>query len=203
MTLLDGPRPGATEVTVWNLELTDPAALHPGRAPDVEPLVLPAGRAAPELCRFFYQLVGGPWHWVDQLSWSTERWASWCDREELHLVSCWVDGVPAGYYEFEEQGASAEIVHFGLAEPFIGCGLGGWLLTDAVNRAFALDPIDRVWLHTCSLDGPGALANYRARGFDVVTESTEWRDLDPTSGDSTGPGVDTGSDRSPDPTSGS
>jgi hypothetical protein len=27
-----------------------------------------------------------------------------------------------------------------------------------------------VWLHTCSLDGPHALANYRARGFEVYDE---------------------------------
>jgi len=182
MTLLDGEQPGATEVTVWDLELTDPGQLRRGRAPDVEPLLLPAGLPAPELCRFFYELVGGPWHWVDQLSWSPQQWLSWCDRPELHLISCWIEGVPAGYYEFEQQGSSAEIVHFGLAERFIGQGLGGWLLTDAVDRAFATDGVDRVWLHTCSLDGPGAMANYQARGFEVVKESTEWRDLSRSAG---------------------
>jgi hypothetical protein len=28
----------------------------------------------------------------------------------------------------------------------------------------------RVWVHTCSLDHPGALANYLARGFRVFKE---------------------------------
>jgi hypothetical protein len=33
-----------------------------------------------------------------------------------------------------------------------------------------MDGTTRVWLHTCTLDGPHALANYRARGFDVSRE---------------------------------
>lgn len=177
MTLLDGPAPGATEVTVWDLELTDPGDVRPGRSPDVDPVLMVAARPAPELCRFFYQLIGGPWHWVDQLSWTERQWNAWCDRPELHLVTCWVDGVPAGYYEFEQQGQSAEIVHFGLVEQFFGRGLGAWLLTDALHRAFAVEGVERVWLHTCSLDGPAAMANYQARGFRVVGEASEWRDL--------------------------
>ncbi|OQY78842.1 MAG: GNAT family N-acetyltransferase, partial [Anaerolineae bacterium UTCFX5] len=27
---------------------------------------------------------------------------------------------------------------------------------------------NRVWVHTCNLDGPQALKNYMARGFEVV-----------------------------------
>ncbi|MEM9565519.1 MAG: GNAT family N-acetyltransferase [Actinomycetota bacterium] len=179
MTRVDGPQPGATEVTVWDLELAGPDALRPGREPDVEPVLLVAERSAPELSRFFYQLVGGPWHWVDRLDWPPERWASWSERPELHLVTCWVDGVPAGYYELEVQGASVEIVYFGLAERFFGCGLGGWLLTDALRRATDLDGAERVWLHTCSLDGPAALGNYQARGMTIVRQSSEWRLVTP------------------------
>lgn len=183
MTLLDGPEPGATEVTIWDLEMASAGQLRPGRAPDVDPVLLVAEQPAPELCRFFYQLVGGPWHWVDHLPWSLERWVAWCERPGFHLVTCWVDGVPAGYYEFEEQGSRAEIIHFGLVERFFGRGLGGWLLADAVNRAFATEGIETVGLNTCSLDGPSALDNYRARGFEVVGQRTQWRRLD-------GPGHD-------------
>jgi len=32
-------------------------------------------------------------------------------------------------------------------------------------------------VHTCSLDGPHALANYRARGFTVVAAITDSQDL--------------------------
>ena len=30
----------------------------------------------------------------------------------------------------------------------------------------------RVWVHTCSLDGPTALANYQARGFRLYDTKT-------------------------------
>jgi GNAT superfamily N-acetyltransferase len=49
----------------------------------------------------------------------------------------------------------------------IGQGLGRALLTKAVDVSWSLRPT-RVWLHTCTLDHPAALANYLARGFKVM-----------------------------------
>jgi len=34
----------------------------------------------------------------------------------------------------------------------------------------------RVWLHTCTLDHPSALANYKARGFRIFKEVVSQRD---------------------------
>ena len=43
------------------------------------------------------------------------------------------------------------------------------LLTSAIDEAWSLKPAaSRVWLHTCTLDHPAALANYLARGFQVT-----------------------------------
>ena len=77
-------------------------------------------------------------------------------------------------------GADAEVVQFGLLPAFVGRGLGGALLTAAAQRAWAMpaaadEPggaVRRVWLHTCTLDSPPALANYRARGFRVFRTET-------------------------------
>jgi hypothetical protein len=61
-----------------------------------------------------------------------------------------------------------EIAYFGLMPSGIGQGLGRALLTRAVDAAWSLKPQpSRVWLHTCTLDHPAALANYLARGFKV------------------------------------
>jgi GNAT superfamily N-acetyltransferase len=66
-----------------------------------------------------------------------------------------------------------EIVYFGLLPRFIGRGLGGPLLSRAVERGFERGA-SRVWVHTCSLDHPRALAAYRARGFRLFrTETVE------------------------------
>ena len=54
----------------------------------------------------------------------------------------------------------------GFFPEFTGRGLGGYLLTDAVERAWA-SGARRVWLHTCSFDHPFAIQNYLGRGFTV------------------------------------
>ena len=175
MTLLAGPEPGATEVTVWSLEMNSLAELRPGRVPHQEPLLLDALRPAPELSRFCYELVGGPWHWCERGAWTRAQWLAWVDRPEHHLVTAWLDGVPAGYFELEQQpGGDVALAYFGLAPGFSGQGLGGWLLTQALVHAWCLKDTRRVWVHTCSLDGPAALPNYQARGMVRFAEATEW-----------------------------
>ncbi len=149
-----------------------------GREPDVEALLLEAKRPAPELSAFFYRLIGASWHWTGKLAWTDDEWRAWVERPEHHLLSCWVDGVPAGYVEFEQQtDGSVEIAYFGLVSEFHGVGLGGWLLSQAIDFAWGLAGTKRVWLHTCSLDGPAALANYQARGFEIVEVETDNRSI--------------------------
>jgi hypothetical protein len=64
------------------------------------------------------------------------------------------------------QGGEVEIETFGLVPEFIGKGLGGYALTLGVQRAWNLVPgVRRIWLHTSSLDHPGALPNHQRRGF--------------------------------------
>jgi GNAT superfamily N-acetyltransferase len=173
--LVDGPGEGIIEVTVWNLEMTDPSLVRPAGEPDIDVQLMVADRPAPQLSKWMYELVGGRWHWVDRLGWSDEQWRRWVDRPEHHLVTAWIDGAPAGYFELEEQPPSVELVHLGLTPEFIGNGLGGWLLNKALERAWAIPGTRRVWLHTCSLDGPHAVANYEARGFSPAGHQTEWR----------------------------
>lgn len=176
VTLVPGPVEGATAVTVWSLEMTDPAQLRPSTArPDPEPVLLQAGRPAPELSRFFYGLVGRPWHWVDRLAWDDDAWAGWTARPGHRLLTCWVDGVPAGYAELDAVGRDVEVAYFGLVPAFVGRGLGGWLLTRALRAAWELPGAGRVWLHTCSLDAPAALPAYEARGLRRCAEEVEYR----------------------------
>ncbi len=166
------------EVTEWSLEMTSPEAHRRGRTPSVEPTVLHALQPAPELSEFFYRLVGGPWHWTGRLVWTKQEWAEWTDRPEQHLHTCWVDGVPAGYVELHQQGADTEIVYFGLVNSMHGKGLGSWLLSYGIDRAWELPTTERVWLHTCSDDGPHALSNYQSRGLAIYKTTTFSRPVD-------------------------
>ena len=111
------------------------------------------------------------------MSWSYQQWLDYLDRPELETWVGYVEGTPAGYFELERQPENqVEIAYFGLLPQFIGNGLGGRLLTCSVERAWKMGAA-RVWVHTCTLDGPAALSNYRARGFRIFKEETHEVDL--------------------------
>lgn len=184
MTRVDHPGPGVRAVVVTDLEMTSPDRLRPAREPKVEASLVRAGRPAPELSRFFYRAVGGDWYWLDRIGWTRDQWLAWVSSPGYELWTCWVDGVPAGYVELDRRDdGSCEIAYFGLLPDFAGLGLGGWLLTRATERAWAVAGTRRVWVHTCELDSPVAVANYRARGFEPCGTSVEhWDTSSPSPG---------------------
>ncbi len=159
-------------VTTYYLEITDPAQVSPP-ATNTSPLTVQwAEIPCPPLNRFLYTTVGAAWQWTDRLSWTDAQWLAYLDRPALRTWLGYVAGTPVGYFELEHQrAANVEIKSFGLLPQFIGQGLGGHLLTAAIEQAWCLGAT-RVWLHTCSLDGPAALRNYQARGFRVYHEET-------------------------------
>ncbi len=165
------------EITTYYLEMTSPADLRPARTAADGFRVEQARIASPELNRFFYTAVGGDWFWVDRLSWSYDQWLAWVDRPELETWIAYLDGTPAGYFELEkQQDGNIELTYFGLLPRFVGRGLGGALLTAAVERAWRMGA-SRVWLHTCSLDSPAALPAYQARGFRLYRQEAEAKDF--------------------------
>jgi GNAT superfamily N-acetyltransferase len=164
------------EVTTWYLEMLNPAQLKFSPPGDYELRIEQAKVPSPEFSRFLYSSVGGDWYWLDRLSWSYDRWLSYLDRPEVETWVAYISGTPAGYVELEAQGENVEIAYFGLLRQFIGKRLGGHLLSVGVQRAWAMGA-QRVWVHTCSLDGPHALANYQARGFQIYHQETHWEEL--------------------------
>jgi GNAT superfamily N-acetyltransferase len=165
------------DVTTWSLEMLDRAQLKPAPRPQLDLLLLEAELPSPELGRFLYTAVGGDWYWIDRLGWT---YAQWEERLADPRVETWVAyfrGTPAGYFELDLQDeGSLEIAYFGLLPGLVGKGLGGWLLTAAIERGWELGA-RRVWVHTCSLDGPNALANYQARGMKVFKEESAPQEL--------------------------
>jgi GNAT superfamily N-acetyltransferase len=163
--------------------MRDVAALRPAPPPRRPVEVRQAVVPGPEFSRFLYTAVGGDWYWVDRLPWTYAEWQRWVERPEL---STWVaarEGSPAGYAELEVQALAGskpavdvEISAFGLLPQFRGAGVGGWFLTEVLRRAWTMNP-RRVWVHTCSLDGPAALPNYQARGLSVYDQRTEEKSL--------------------------
>jgi len=156
-----------TTVVITHLELRSREQFRPAGPARIEHRLERVAIACPEFNRCLYTAVGAGWTWHGRLGWSYARWLAWLDRPELETWVAFVSGSPAGYFELEHQpDRNAEIVYFGVLPRFIGQGLGGALLNAAVRRAWDAGA-ERVWLHTCSLDHPGALPNYLARGFEA------------------------------------
>jgi GNAT superfamily N-acetyltransferase len=164
-------------VTTWYLQMLDPRELRPKRSPRTDLALVRVAPPMPELNRFFYTAVGGDWFWFDRLPWSYQEWLDYLNRPELETWMLTAAGVPAGYFELELQpDNSVELAYFGLLPNYVGVGLGGHLLTCAIEQGWATGA-NRVWLHTCSLDHPHALANYHARGLRLYDEATATFDV--------------------------
>jgi GNAT superfamily N-acetyltransferase len=122
--------------------------------------------------RYLYAEVGRKYHWVDRLGWTDDEIRAYLADPGVSLWVMYYTGSPAGYFELKrEADGSTELAYFGLLEEFIGRGLGKYLLSYAIKRAWS-DGANRVWVHTCTLDGAAALPNYLKRGFKPFAERT-------------------------------
>jgi len=123
--------------------------------------------------RYLYQSVGENYRWRDRLVMPNSELRAILSSSKTHIYVLYVSGAAAGYIELNQDGSSTEVAYFGLREEYHGRGLGKYLLNYGVQKAWELETTRRVWLHTCNLDGPHALANYKKRGFSVYMEERE------------------------------
>jgi ribosomal protein S18 acetylase RimI-like enzyme len=162
------PAGAGTTVTVTTTYLHIPtrAQFRPIFTENPDAQIIQAYNASAGFYRFLYGSVGRDYHWVDRFAWSDERIEMHLARPTTTLLVLYVRGVPAGYVELDAASTEpgTEVAYFGLIGAFHGRGLGKHLLSAGVQRAFD-DGAARVWVHTCTLDGKHALANYQARGF--------------------------------------
>ena len=160
------------EVVRTYLELRSPAQLRPVRTDDASVAFVRRVHVSVDDYRRLYRAVGERWHWKDRNAWSDDRLAEHLASPDVTVWECVAAGESAGFFELQrQQDGSVEIAYFGLVERFMGRGFGKAMLTRAAEEAWALAP-SRVWLHTCTLDSPRALPNYRARGFEETRRET-------------------------------
>tara|TARA_B100000282_G_C31564935_1_gene413870 strand:+ start:54 stop:560 length:507 start_codon:yes stop_codon:yes gene_type:complete len=121
-----------------------------------------------QLNKFFYKQVGKKHRWIDRLSWSDEKWINFISNKNLETYVISESDDLIGFFEllYNPDLKETEISYFGLLEEYIGKGIGGYALSEAIKKSFEKN-IKRVWLHTCTLDHPNALKNYIARGMKV------------------------------------
>ena len=121
-----------------------------------------------QLNKFFYKNIGKKHRWVDRLVWAESQWIDYVSNNKVKTYIFKYKEELVGFFEliFHFEKKEVEIAYFGILEEFQNKKLGSYLLTQAIKKAFAGN-INRVWVHTCSLDHKNALNNYTARGMKI------------------------------------
>ena len=126
-----------------------------------------------QLNKFFYKNIGKKHKWIDRLVWTENQWIDYVSSEKVKTYVLKYKDDLAGFFEliFHSEKNEIEIAYFGILEEFQNKKLGSYLLSQAIQKSFEKD-INRVWVHTCSLDHKNALNNYIARGMKIFKTET-------------------------------
>ena len=126
-----------------------------------------------QLNKFFYKNIGKKHQWIDRLIWTESQWINYVSNKNVKTYVFKFKNDLAGFFELISHGEKkeVEIAYFGLLEEFQNKKLGSYLLYQAIQKSFNVG-IDRVWVHTCSLDHKNALHNYIARGMKIFKTET-------------------------------
>ena len=150
------------------LEIKNISELSQISKPDKSCLVKIVDPTDFNLNKFFYKQIGKKYRWIDRLSWENKKWIEYVNNKDVKTYKLIKGEELIGYFEqiFNNKKNDCEIAYFGILEEYFGKNYGAYLLSEAIKLSFQND-VDRVWLHTCSLDHKNALPNYIARGMKI------------------------------------
>jgi len=160
--------PGHVAAVVTFLEMTEPPA--PSAAPD-SPLRLERWHVVdPGRYRALFRRVGARWLWFSRLAMDDSALME--NVAEVHAVLD-AAGEEVGLVELDFRAPGECLIRFlGLVPELAGRGHGRWLF--ARTLALAWRPgVERVRVHTCSLDHPAALPAYLRAGFTACSRAFE------------------------------
>jgi GNAT superfamily N-acetyltransferase len=124
----------------------------------------------PERYRALFAEVGARWLWFSRLAMRDSELRSQVGA--VHSVTG-ADGADCGLVELDFRDARLCRIRFlGLVPALTGMGHGRWLFAETLARAWA-PGIERVTVHTCSLDHPAALPAYLRAGFTAYARAFE------------------------------
>ena len=126
-----------------------------------------------QLNKFFYKNIGKKHKWVDRLVWTEAQWIDYVSNKNVKTYVFKFKDDLAGFFELilHSEKKEVEIAYFGLLEEFHNKKLGSYLLSQAIKKSFK-ENINRVWVHTCTLDHKNALKNYISRGMKIFKTET-------------------------------
>jgi GNAT superfamily N-acetyltransferase len=165
---------GKIAAVVTHLEMTERPALRP----DPEGAWTLRRVSSPDLDWFrdLYRRVGEEWLWFSRLQMADAELAAIVRSPMVDVHALVHEGRDEGLLELDfREAGQCELAFFGVTAKLIGGGAGRWLMNRALELAWSRQ-VSRVWVHTCTLDHPSALAFYRRSGFRAFRRQIEIAD---------------------------
>ena len=177
MTLPDGYSDlpaGKVAAVVTHLEMTERPALRS----DPEGAWTLRRVPSPDLDWFrdLYRRVGEEWLWFSRLQMADAELAAIIRSPMVDVHALVHEGRDEGLLELDfREAGQCELAFFGVTADLVGSGAGRWLMNRALEQAWSRQ-VSRVWVHTCTLDHPSALAFYQRSGFRAFRRQIEIAD---------------------------
>ncbi|MBV8531317.1 MAG: GNAT family N-acetyltransferase [Candidatus Eremiobacteraeota bacterium] len=115
--------------------------------------------------RALFHRVGDEYLWAARLLMPEAQLQDLLEDSRLEVYALATSRGDEGLLELDFRvDRECELVLFGVAAALVNTGAGRWLMNRALEVVWS-HPVDRFWLHTCTLDHPSALAFYRRTGF--------------------------------------
>jgi GNAT superfamily N-acetyltransferase len=178
MSLADGytdlpPGKLANVVTCFEMRRrARPRPEHVSLALTIEPFTEPD---APRY-RALVRRVGEPYLWQSPLLITDEQFAQQIRDGNVEIFVLRSSERDEGILQLDfGRAAECEVRLFGVSEAVRGTGAARKLMNYAIDAAWAR-PIQRLWLHTCTLDHPDAIPFYMRSGFTPFKRQIEIHD---------------------------
>ncbi|BAV64634.1 GNAT family N-acetyltransferase [Sphingobium cloacae] len=163
---------GQVAAIVTHLEMRDRP--RPAPIPPAPLRLVPWKEPKLDAYRALFRRVGEPWLWFSRLVMDDAALAAIIHDPTvaIHAVTD-PRGVEVGLLELDFRSPpDCELAFFGLVPDLTGKGFGAWLMAQAKTLAWRKD-VQRLWVHTCTLDSPAALGFYRKHGFTPFAREVE------------------------------
>jgi GNAT superfamily N-acetyltransferase len=156
---------------------------HPGLRPAVEASIRKVAQPDVDWYRDLYARVGQEWLWFSRLRMPRPDLAAILRDPRVEVYALSVAGRDEGLVELDfREAAQCELAFYGVTRSVMGKGAGRALMNLAIERAWS-QPIERLWVHTCTLDHPDAMAFYLRSGFRPYARRIEVEDDPRLTGD--------------------
>lgn len=166
---------GKIASVVTYLEMTEAPPRR--RVPDLPGLALRrVDRPELDWYRDLFRRVGADWLWFGRLAMPDAELLATIRHPAVEVWTVTEEGREEGLLELDRRAPSdIELAYLGVTPGLTGRGIGRWLMDRALALAWAHRP-RRVWVHTCTLDHPAALAFYLRAGFRAYARAVEVAD---------------------------